>query len=471
MYSYFEKGIKDTKPKKIIDIIELVKFIKDISRKPELVVIRQFKRDGNEDFKELKRKLHNITPNSILRIRNLETDGDFSDNFIQGSGYLYYDVDRVPNILEFKKEFIRKYGHIVSLVCISSGGDGLSILIKITNTINSKEQFSRLWDEIRNTIFKDENIDPSCKGLGQSMFISFDPDVYYNYENELTIKISNPKIIKQVNKCVNQGISERGGSNRLDDTFSIISFDEVIKKIRLRTPVDVKNPILDIKPIKFTLVKFPKIIKNGKKRKTFTRMIHTLVYLNPELEVDYLFNFLNYINTNFTEEAMDFKKLVRLFNFIRTEIINDENYSYSLLKIKYIHFNLHCGLSGEVKREISNKIKAIIQKKGSIDKINQAIQELESKGIRITRKAIAEISKLSLSTISRRSKDEPIDLNEVEENINRTYSRITGVTYYDRYSKMDAQTSPDEYVHPKCPEWVLLYEQQQKRLIPLFRNI
>ena len=36
----------------------------------------------------------------------------------------------VVNVQEFKKYFISKYGHLVSLVCLSSGAGGIAVFVQ-----------------------------------------------------------------------------------------------------------------------------------------------------------------------------------------------------------------------------------------------------------------------------------------------------------------------------------------------------
>lgn len=198
MFSYFEKGIIDTHPKKTIDQRDLVNLIINNPCRVQIETIREFKRQGNLSYKVLKRKLPNITPNCIVKKRSLD-DADFETNFVQNSRYIYFDIDEVPNVDEFKKSFIVKYGHLVSVVCKSTSGMGISILFRLTNTIVNKHQFFQIWNEIRTTILKDEKIDPDCKDIGRAMYISYDPEVYYNYDNEITVKVSDIITVKPDN--------------------------------------------------------------------------------------------------------------------------------------------------------------------------------------------------------------------------------------------------------------------------------
>ena len=209
MFSYFQKGITDTTPSKIIDLPLLVKIIQNNPERILIEHIRVLKKEGNGEIKELKRKLPNITPNCIVKYRKLESEEEFNNNFISYSHYIYFDTDDIQNIEEYKEYFIKQYGNLVSLVSKSTSCGGLSILFKLTNTITSKEQFFQVWDSIRTTILKAEKVDLNCKDIGRAMFISYDPDVYFNYGNEITVDIDYSTPNTNIEKGITQPISEK----------------------------------------------------------------------------------------------------------------------------------------------------------------------------------------------------------------------------------------------------------------------
>jgi tRNA A37 threonylcarbamoyladenosine dehydratase len=414
MYSYFKNGITDTHPQTNIDLPELVNIIKNNPNQSKIEQIRLLKRAGDEKFRELKRELANITPNCVVKERDLKDD-KFSINFLFSSGYIYFDIDNIPDIQQFKKEFIKKYGHQVSLVCISSGGDGLSILFKVANAISSKEQFDQLREGIRNTILKDEEIDSKPSDIGRAMFISSDPDVYSNYDNKINVNIRNTsQNIKGISKPITR---HRGGNNKLNETFKLVPFDKVIKTINLRTVVNVHNPVVDVIPVDFATVKFPRIIKDKNKHRIYTGMIHSLVYLNPGLQVDYIFSYLHFINYNYADPPMEFREFTRLFNSVYSKIKNEKDYKYSWIKVKHIHFNAKSGLTGDEKRCIAGMLNGQKRKNESINKIMLAKEELVAQGIKVTQKSVCRISGLSIATVKRHYHEGLVDLNELIETI------------------------------------------------------
>lgn len=413
MFSYFRDGIKDKHPQQTIDLPELVRIIKNNPNQSKIEQIRLLKKEGDKRYKELKSELPNITPNCVVKERNLDVDL-FSANFLFSSKYIYFDFDSKPDILMFKTEFIKKYGHQASLVCISSGGDGLSVLFKVGITINNKEDFEQAREYIRTTILKDEVVDPKCSDIGRAMFISSDPDVFYNYDNILSI---DTRITFQIKKSINQPISSGRGNNRLNETFSIIPIREVLRVIKLKTEVKINKPVVDVIPIDIAEVKFPRGIRDGTKHRIYTGMIHSLVYLNPEVKSEYLFSYLHFINNNFANPSMEFRELSRLFNYEYSKITNDKNYIYGRQKVKYVHFNSKSGLTGDEKRCVASLLNGQKRKNESIEKIVEAREELVSQGKKVTQKRIAELSGLSLTTVKRHYNKGMVDLNEIIESI------------------------------------------------------
>ena len=413
MFSYFKNGITDIIPLKVIDLPELVNIIKNNPDKDKIDKIRILKRSGDQEYKSLKNQLPNITPNCSVKKRALNGPL-FGVNFIKGSGCIYLDIDNVPDINRFKLEFIKKYGHLVAMVCISAGGDGLTVLMKISNDINGKEQFNYIREQILNTIFKDEKIDPNSCGIGRSMFISSDPDVYFNDKNVIEIEQCNT----DYNNGLNQSISYSNEYIILNETFCPAPIGEVLHKIQFKTEVEVYNPVLELKPVDYSEVRFSKTILDGNKHRVYTGIIHSLAYLNPGVDPYYIFSFLHYINENYAFPPMQNEKLVRLFNFVYSSIVNDIEYCYLNERTKYIHFNKMSGLSGKEKRIIANKVNGKRRRNITIEKIMAAKEVLVSLGVKVTQKKIAEISDLALSTVKRNWRRCAVDLDEIVESIN-----------------------------------------------------
>lgn len=467
MFSYFQNGITDTNPSKSIDLPQLIKIIKDNPNKPLIDWIRVLRSQGNQEYKELKRGLPNITPNCIVRYRKLEAE-HFNMNFIMSSGYIYFDTDDVENLDEYKEYFIKRYGHLVSMVCKSSSCGGLSILFKLTNTINSKQEFFQVWDTIRTTILHDERIDINCKDIGRGMFISFDPEAYINYESEITIDTSiciSPKDSNTNKKRVKHPISNNSVNNKVVYSFSnnekpsIISIDQVLDKLITKTIVPVENLIVDMKPVHYAEVFVPKVIKDGTKHSIYTSIIHQLVYLNPNIEKEYIFSYLWYINNTHAKPPMEKRELIRLFNMVYNGI-KETGDIHPKIKTKWVHFNPKRRLTGKEKNKLANTLNGYYRRYQTINKIITSKQELMCLGEKITQNMVSKISGLSLKTVQTYFNSDPIDIDLVLQQVNDPEYQIiedkpTGRVLNDRFSKFGRIIHLEEYIHPECPKWVL----------------
>lgn len=463
MFSYFRDGIRDTTSSKFIDLPELVRIIKNNPYADKIDEIRTLRSNGDENYIKLKKELSNITPNCLVSKRSLDED-NFETNFIQSSGYIYIDLDVNFNTSrDYKKYFIDKFGHLATLVSLSSSAGGISVLFKVNISV-THENFDDLWNYIKDNILSGEPVDLNSKGFGRAMFISHDPDVYINYENEIDIQLAEAAIIP-IKKRGKQSKSSQGFTNTLNSPFSVLSIDKVYLKMNTSTRVEVINPIVDFKPVECTEVFIPKIIKDGTKHKIYTSMIHHLVYLNPDIEQDYIFSFLFYINNRFARPKMDTRELIRMFNVIYNEI-KRSGITYHQQKTRYIHFNPNIQISKKEKMQIANTLNGYQRRILSYNKIQDAIRELEQSGQKINQKQIVEITGLSPKTVRAHLNSCPIVMAEMVAMINDSifigdsiqeknyFTRTTGNVLKRENNERKDNDPINESFHPDCPEWV-----------------
>ena len=428
MFSYFDGGIKNTESSNRIDLPKLIRIIQSNPNAEMIARIRELRNQGDISYKSYKSQLPYITPNCMVKKRNLGEDC-FNENFLSFSQYMYFDID-VPNAEEYKKYFIRQYGHLASMICLSSSGGGISVLFNIKNTI-SRENFDIIWLTICNTILKEEPVDQNCKNIGRAMYISHDESVYCNYENEIEIEIkyfAADKLQKEGKQCK----TSKKYDITLSSPFSIIPIDIVLEKLITRTPVEVQNPIVDYDPVEYLKFYIPETIKDGTKHKTYTSMIHSLVYLNPDIERDYIFSYMFYINNRFAKPKMEMREFTRLFNTIYNGIKNSGD-TVVKTKIKSVHINSNSNLTKKEKISVANHINGTKRKNTSIQRIIDAKTELESRGLKITQKGICEISGLSPKTVRTHLNSPIIDMGEMVQMINDSLSTVpflTGDTSY-----------------------------------------
>jgi hypothetical protein len=419
MFSLFKDGITDTSYSRHIDLPALVKMIRENPLREKIETIRSLRRNNDDYYKKLKSELPNITPVCMVKERNLKND--FDKNFIQFSQFLYFDFDK-SNASEFKEYFINRYGKIVSVVCLSSSGGGISVLVKVKNTI-TRDNFSEVLKNVKDTFFKDETNDPLCKDIGRVMFISYDPDVFFNYENEVELTLpfetlQPDKSKKREPQCINL----RDLNNTLEFPGKLIQIEEILRVLVTKTVVAVVNPVVDYKSVEIVKFFIPRIIHDGEKHSTYSRMIQTLIYINPEVDRDVIYSYLWYINNRFARPKMEIREFVRFFNLIYTRAKESGNIFVNK-KTVWIHFNQSCGLNINEKKKLASIINGVKSKNESIQSIIEAKISLQRDGIPITCKEIREITGLSIKTVRKYFNSEPEDMENLIEALNTTFAR------------------------------------------------
>ena len=236
LFPIYVKGIKNTQLDRYITFEELHQLIQNGSHKGHVETIRLLKSNDDDYYKSLKETLPYITPHVKVKQRNL-SDEVFDKNFICTTGFMYFDIDNVPDILNEKQRIINKYCNQVSLVCISPSGAGLTLLFRVSNDI-TRYNFQQVWNTIRTTILEDEKIDTYAKGLIRPMFISYDEDLYVNYNNIITVELVDEKIgvdpitISSYNK-VKPYFSGTTETTSTQSKYHIYSIDETLNEVEV----------------------------------------------------------------------------------------------------------------------------------------------------------------------------------------------------------------------------------------------
>ena len=455
MFSYFEDGISNTKKCKNISVEKLIRLIKE--HNPAIEQIRSLDlNDANYKSKKdkLKSKLSYITPNCTVTYR----DDNHIDKF---SGYTYFDIDNDEKkfdsrekVLLYKNELIEKYKDVIKLICLSSSGYGLSILVKVENEINH-DNFYSIREYICQEIFTDIPLDTSTKDKSRAWYVPYDPYCYYNPYAIIDIPeniIENRKgAIDNINKSSSELLPFAPFKNKAvlnkKYTYQLINFGEVLSKLKFRTKVEVSNKIFDIKDVEICEVYIPPNyrIPDGKKRMLYSIYIRNLFHLNPDIEPDYIFSFLNWINEKRTMPGtkMVFSQLIHLFGSIHKSII-DTGLTKHTIRTVQKHFKENTISKFEKRREtrgisdllrISNSInkvqlaKQILEenRKGANDNINNSSSELLSIAPfkKVTQKDVLNFinerakltnsSGISIRTVKQYWNYEMMDIKEIEK--------------------------------------------------------
>ena len=416
---YNEGGINLQKqPIKYITLAEFVLLVKNNPNIGFYENLRNLKITDKEQYDKLKKTLPFITPHVEAIGRKLS--GDYFDiNFRSFTQLMYFDIDNIENVQSEKQRIINRYGDFVSFVCTSPSGRGITIIIQIENEL-TRDNFEMIWSSIRINEFKDENIDTKATGIGRTMFISSDQDVYYNPDVSLAVDFTmDEKVGNHTNslgvKITNYVNSHISNTNTITKKkYKSYSINEILNTIVTSTPVDVDNEIVDVKEVvDYVSMYIPRNIVDGKKRSTYLIMIHQLFHLNPDLEIDKIYSYIWFINNVFAHPRMEKSQLHRHFNDVVDEIHKTKMVSVNY-RTRSIHWNKNCQfLSCIDKKTIAKRLVGLHTRYKNQNSVFDAIDRLGVEGKKITNKAIKEIAGKDIKTI-RNYRDKPLIDMEVE---------------------------------------------------------
>jgi len=415
MFSLYEGKINNKIPSKTINFKNLISIIKTNPYNKDYKIIRIHKK-GDIEYNQGKKELVRCHPNCVLKYNSI-SGPNFEKNYEMGSGYIYLDIDHLDNPLEFKKEFISKYKDVVSMVCLSSGGSGLSVLVKINHLITSKHEYKCIIDFLKSQYFRDVEFDKGSDKLSQMWFISYDPDVFVN--TEVCINVRDGL------KCVNQGIIQTVGSNNTlfyapEVEIMYLSISEINSNLITRTQYTNRKDI-DIDTIPWNDIKIPRVIKDGNKRRIYTRLIHSLFHLNPEVDPKWVLGYIYNVNRNCADPKMSYRDLLSLFN-LQYRYIKSDNYEYQNFRYKSLHINPDLNLTGGQKSLVANKVNGCIRKNKTKSKIAAAINQLSNENKDYSVSSISTMSGVSRKTVGFYINDlDPIDIDALIDYLIRDF--------------------------------------------------
>jgi hypothetical protein len=413
MFSLYEGKINNKIPSKTIDFNTLITIVKTNPYKRDYKVIRTHKK-GDIQYNQGKKELVRCHPNCVLKYNSI-SGPDFEKNYEIGSGYIYLDIDNLNNPIEFKKEFILKYKEVVSMVCLSSGGNGLSVLVKINHLITSKHEYKCIIDFLKSQYFRDVEFDRGSDKLSQMWFISHDPNVFVN--TEVCIDVTEGL------KCVDQGIIHRVVSNNtlfyaLEKEIMYLSIADINSNLITRTKYNNKKAI-DIETVPWTDIKIPRVIKDGNKRRIYTRLIHSLFHLNPEVEPKYVLGYIYNVNRNCADPKMSYKDLLSLFN-MQYGYIKSDHYKYQNYRYKTLHISPDAKLTSSQKSIIANKVNGCIRKNKTKSVIAAAINQFSNKEKDYSVSSISKTTGVSRKTVGLYINNlDPIDIDALINQLTR----------------------------------------------------
>ncbi len=108
---------------------------------------------------------------------------------------------------------------------------------------------------------------------------------------------------------------------------------------------------------------------------------------------------------------MEVKELSRFFTFVISKIIKTGKINVKSKK-RWVHWNKeNKELTSQEKLKIAKVLTGAFERHNTINKIQEAKKQLELDGKKITNRAIAKLIEMDVSTVGKRIKDEPVDMD------------------------------------------------------------
>jgi hypothetical protein len=396
--------------KETLNVEELRQLVKNNTQKELIEKIRSVEYKSKE-YNKLKLLVSAITPHGVFS--SLKNDG-----LSKLSGYLYYDIDGFDTEIELndtKQRLIET--NLISFLCKSVGGKGLSFLVKIKDdTFNEpNDTFNDIYNYVRD-MFIDMgfNIDKAAGGLVRKMIISSDDNLYFNKEVSLGIDKVSFQTWKQRLMVVKKIKKRKEEQYAPNDTFlEIIPFEELLKEIKIETPYEKEiHGEFIIDETEYYRILIPKVIKDGTKHKLYIKIINALHYINSDITPQQVYSYLAHINYS-ANPPMNIYKLQSLVKWLCSTIQKTGEIRIKS-RVKRLHFNKDCKLTKKEKQSMGAKLGAKLKNNKTIELIEKARIECYKKNEIPTQKKIVELTGLSIATVKRNWRKEINDLNDIK---------------------------------------------------------
>ncbi|MES2265571.1 MAG: primase alpha helix C-terminal domain-containing protein [Bacteroidota bacterium] len=324
------------------------------------------------------------------------------------TGLMYIDVDDLSydiNSLDTSKVFAYYK---------SFGGAGYSIIVQVDNL--SLENYSSTYGFILDDLGLSDFFDLGAKKATQFNVLSYDPDLFINYDSFVftatdtisEIENESPSIIIKEKK-----IYKAEGDSSIANSYQPIRYNN-LNEIEI-----IGNYAFNWSGWVYVDAWLPynRKIEMGKRNNTLLSYTNNLVWLNPQLSEQSMYNILCAVNNKKCEEPLDkaqVKSIVRsIFRYKESGTLNPK---FNTRKRKILFAN-QTGLSREQKLEICRTLLAEKKQNDSLQKIDVAIREwdFEANG-KITIRAVVKVAKMSYKTVVKYWSEFKEDVKQLNDN-------------------------------------------------------
>lgn len=176
VFNYFKGGIGNVNPDGTTTLAEVVEWIRSDTYKKDIEAVRAQTSKKAADF--YKKSLDYVTFSGTFSTR-------LAPNLLRHSGYVAIDIDDLADAPLLKTQIASD--SYVAACFLSPRGNGLKVIVAIADITRHKETFADLA-EYFNSVYRlegDEKVDMSGSDVSRALYLSYDPECYYNPKSEV----------------------------------------------------------------------------------------------------------------------------------------------------------------------------------------------------------------------------------------------------------------------------------------------
>lgn len=134
------------------------------------------------------------------------------------SGFVYFDIDNIPNLKDVKKELSNNSK--ISMVWYSASGTGLGVIVRcgwVSDLIDFEMDLNEQYQQITKYIWNGMGlghieIDPNANRINQVNYISYDSEAHYNGDADCGVAMPDRSIIKKETKKAAAKVSSKSST-------------------------------------------------------------------------------------------------------------------------------------------------------------------------------------------------------------------------------------------------------------------
>jgi len=370
-------NIRTPKIKKVIAIEAWFDLIKNSEYSSLIESARPFKK-GHPAYDNVKAALPAITYN--FKFRNVKTNA----NITGGTGLLYVDIDDFNyNISDLDTSKVFAYYK-------SFGGAGYSILVQVNNL--TIENYDATYHTVLNDLGLSPFYDSGAKKATQFTVLSFDPNIFINYDSF----VYESSIVPPAN-VITKKIKV--------DTFDRTAQFDHNQNIRFNNLNDIEitgNYAFNWDGWEYVNCWLPfKQVNIGARNKTLLSYCNNLVWLNPHLTSDGAFVILNKVNRRICIEPLPLTQVKSIVSSVFKYKQQGTLKPIYNRKPRKIIFANQTGLSAKEKLAICRDLLIDKKQNESLQKIDATVEGWDFNNGKITVRAVAKVASMSKKTVTK----------------------------------------------------------------------